>query len=524
VQAAHGEAALAGPTAGGAPAAGEGDLVLSGIAKSYGGVAALRGVDLVARDGEVHGLIGENGAGKSTLVKILSGSVQPDAGHIAIHGAVAPLGSAAEARAAGVATAFQELSLVPDWDVATNLLYGREPAVVAGRLLPRALRAAARAALASLEIESIDVTARVRDLRLAERQMLEISRALLLDPRILILDEPTSALTPDQVRWCFEAVRSFVGRGRMVLFISHRMEEIQELCSRATVLRDGHDVGCGPIAEMPEHRLVELMLGRPGDEVLARTGTRRQSGQQEAPVIARLERFSSGHAVHDVDLEVRAGEIVGVAGLEGQGQLELFQALYGARRSTGAAWLDGRPLRLGSPAAAIEQGVGLVPSDRGLALCLPLSIRDNVALGSLGSLSRFGLVDRQRQATIVGDVMTSLRVRARTPGQAVETLSGGNQQKVLLGRVLARRPRLLLMYDATRGVDVGTKAEIFRLMDEQAGAGVGILFYSTDVTELMTTCERVIVMHDGRVRAELAGGELTQERIVGAAIGGAGHE
>ena len=501
-----------------------GDLVLSGIAKSYGGVAALRGVDLVARAGEVHGLIGENGAGKSTLVKILSGSVQPDAGEIVIRGGAVPLDSADAARDAGIATAFQELSLVPDWDVATNLLYGREPVVKAGRVLPRALRAAAREALASFGVDSIDVTSRVRDLRLAERQVLEISRALLVEPRILILDEPTSALTPIQVQWCFDAVRSFVDRGNMVLFISHRMEEIQALCNSATVLRDGRDVGRGPIGEMSERRLVELMLGEAGEQVLTRTGRRRRRAHGAASALARLERFSSGDEVHDVDLEVGAGEVVGVAGLEGQGQFELFLALYGARRSTGGAQLDGKVLRLNSPAAAIEQGIGLVPSDRGLALCLPLSIRDNVTLGSLGTLSRAGLVDRRRQTAMVGDVMTSLRVRARTAGQAVETLSGGNQQKVLLGRVLARHPRLLLLYDATRGVDVGTKAEIFRLMDEQATAGVGILFYSTDVTELITMCDRVIVMHDGRVRAQLAGGELTQERILGAAIGGAGDE
>jgi ribose transport system ATP-binding protein len=241
-------------------------------------------------------------------------------------------------------------------------------------------------------------------------------------------------------------------------------------------------------------------------------------------VLARLEGFASGEAVAGVDLEVRAGEVVGVAGLEGQGQLELFLALYGARRSTGSAWLDGKQLHLSSPAAAIEQGVGLVPSDRGLALCLPLSIRDNITLATLSELSKAGLVDRRRQGAVVDEVMRSLRVRARTTAQPVETLSGGNQQKVLIGRVLTRRPRLLLMYDATRGVDVGTKAEIFRLMDEQAGAGVGILFHSTDVTELMAMCDRVIVMHDGSVRAELAGDELTREKIVGAAVGSSSHD
>jgi len=501
-----------------------GDLVLSGLEKSYGGVVALKGVSLASYAGEVHGVIGENGAGKSTLVKILSGSTVADAGEVRIRGRAEALGTLDVARAAGVATAYQELSLIPDWDVATNLLYGWDPALsTAGRVRPGALRRAARDALASLQIEGIDVTRRVRDLRLAKRQMLEIGRALLTDPQILILDEPTSALTPAQVQWCFDVVRSFVGKDRMVLFISHRLEEIQALCARVTVLRDGRDVGCGPIEEMPEDRLVSLMLGKAGEDVLARTGARRRRPPAPGGAVARLEGFSSPPAVHDVSLELGAGEIVGVAGLEGQGQLELFMALYGARRSSGTVSLDGERLQLKSPAAAIEQGIGLVPSDRGLSLCLPLSIRDNVALGNLSALSRFGVVDRAREGAIAADVMTSLRVRARTAGQGVETLSGGNQQKVLLGRVLARHPRLLLMYDATRGVDVGTKAEIFHLMDEQAERGVGILFYSTDLTELTAMCNRVIVMHDGRVRVALTGDDLTQERIVGAAIGGGGR-
>jgi ribose transport system ATP-binding protein len=494
------------------------ELVLSGLVKAYGGVVALRGVDLVARTGEVHGLIGENGAGKSTLVKILSGAVSPDAGEITLAGAPLALGSPAAARAAGIATAFQELSFVPDWDVATNLLYGREPQVLAGRIGPRASRRAAREIMRGFGITSIEPDTAVSDLRLAERQVLEIMRALSVEPQILILDEPTSALAPDQVEWFYETVRAFVARDRLVLFISHRLEEIETLCDHVTVLRDGKDVGHGAIAAMPEQRLVELMLGEAAaSESTAPAG---EAGRVHGSVVARLDGFASRPELKEIDLEIRSGEIVGVAGLEGQGQLELFLALYGARRSSGTVSISGRSTRSRSPQAAMRHGIGLVPHDRGLALCLPLTIRDNISVGALDRISRFGLIDRARESEIVNATMKSLRVRAGSSRQAVETLSGGNQQKVLLGRVLARRPRLLLMYDASRGVDIGTRSEIFDLMRAQAVDGVGILYYSTDVGELIGLCDRVIVIHDGALRAELSGEALTKERIIAAAIGG----
>ncbi|HMK22537.1 MAG TPA: sugar ABC transporter ATP-binding protein [Terriglobales bacterium] len=498
------------------------DLVLSDLSKAFGGVVALRDASLHARSGEVHGLIGENGAGKSTLVKILAGAITADHGEILYRGSEVTLGTTAAARSLGVATAFQELSLVPDWDVATNLLYRDEPSIKAGRVNPHASRRAAAAAMKQFGVVGIDPGRRVSELRLAERQMLEIMHALMAEPNILILDEPTSALTPEQVWWFFEQVRAFVTSDRLVLFISHRLEEIESLCDRVTVLRDGRNVGSGPISEMPERRLIELVAGEAVEQALAQ-GIDQPEGSADTPILAKLDGFASPPDFQGIDLEVRQGEIVGVAGLEGQGQLELFLALYGARKSTGQAFLGGKRLRLGSPAAAIAQGVGLVPHDRGLALCLSLSIRDNLTLGSLRAISRFGLIIREKESRIVHRAMTALRVRARGARTIVETLSGGNQQKVLLGRVLALQPKLLLLYDATRGVDVGTKAEIFNLIREQARAGVAILFYSTDVTELIAMCHRVVVLHDGSVRAELSGIAVTEQNIIAAAIGGRSH-
>jgi ribose transport system ATP-binding protein len=498
------------------------DLQLQTVSKSYGGVHALRAVNLEAVAGEVHGLVGENGAGKSTLVKILSGAVAPDDGTIILDGQPRTLGTPALSREIGIATAYQELSLVLDWDVATNLFYGREPAVRAGRISPRAARAAARKVLADLGVTSIDPGRVVRDLRLAERQVLEIVHALIADPRVLILDEPTSALTAEQVEWFTLRVREFVSRDRLVLFISHRLDEIAAMCDRLTVLRDGRDVACGPITEMSEGRIVELMLGERHQLELAAPHERRPKLASRTSGVT-LQEFASPPELREVTLDIGAGEVVGVAGLEGQGQLELFLALYGVRRSTGAVELDGNRLKLRSPTAAKRYGIGLVPEDRSLALCLPLSIRDNLTLGSFETVSRFGMVSRGRETAMVTRVMTNLHVRAQSGGQVVETLSGGNQQKVLLGRVLEANPRLLLLYDATRGVDVGTKAEIFALMHAQADAGVAVLYYSTDATELLTNCDRVIVMHDGAIRATLAGEALTHEGIISAAVGGGAH-
>ncbi|MDW5596938.1 sugar ABC transporter ATP-binding protein [Conexibacter stalactiti] len=492
------------------------DLVLSDVQKSYGGTRALRGASLSARSGEVHGLVGENGAGKSTLVKILSGAVRADGGSVALDGRALRPRSPQEARRAGIGTVFQELSLIPDLSVAANLLYGIEPRVRAGRISTGALHAAARDALARFELPAGDVSRPVRELRLAERQVLEIVKTLLHEPQVLILDEATSALLPEQVAWLFALVRRFAAAGGCALFISHRLAEIESLCDRVTVFRAGADVGGGAIGELPEARLVELMLGR----AVERIYPPKAPAARDAEVVCELRSFGAPPRLQPLDLKLRHGELVGVGGLDGQGQAELFGALFGTVPAAGSVLLGARELRCASPAAALDAGIALVPEDRAAeGLCLTLGVRDNISLGSLGGISRLGVVDRARERRLVAGAVGELQIKVADVRDPVGGLSGGNQQKVLLSRVLARSPRLLLLYDATRGVDVGTKTEIYRLMREQAAAGVAVLFYSSDAAELAALADRVLVLHDGVVRAQLSG-EISEEEIVAAAVGG----
>ncbi len=512
---------IPGPT----PAAGEGPgtggegpgLQMLGIVKSYGGVRALRGASLEGSFGEVHGLVGENGAGKSTLVKVLSGAVAPDGGTVTLDGRELRLVSPRDAVDAGIGTVFQELSLIPDLSIAANLFYGREPQVRLGRVNQRALVSSARRALEDYGLDYGDLKRPVRSLRLSERQVLEIAKTLMHRPRVLLLDEPTSALLPQQVEWLFAAVRQFAREGGLVLFISHRLAEVEALCDRITVFRNGLDVGSRSAEDLDEARLVEMMLGRS----VQRVYPPRESTVGEG-VVCRVKALSSPPALHEVDLEVRSGEIVGVAGLDGQGQAELFLALFGARAARGEIEVEGRPMHHAAPARALRSGVGLVPEDRARdGLCLSLTIRDNLALSSLRDVSRMGFLRRARMRALVDGAQRRLKIKFADPRQQVSSLSGGNQQKVLLGRVLACSPRLLLMFDATRGVDVGTKSEIYALMRAECSRGVGIIFYSSDVAELVNMADRVIVLHDGAVFRHLQA-PMTEESVVSAVVGGAG--
>ena len=486
-----------------------------GIEKSYGGTQALRGAALTCLPGEVHALIGENGAGKSTMVKALAGAVRLDAGEVLLDGSKLDLRSPGQARAAGIGTAFQELSLVPDLSVASNLLFDREPRRL-GRISLRRLRDEARAALDGIGLGDIDPAASVRELALPERQLIEIAKVMLTDPHVLILDEATSALLPSQVTWLLERAREFAARGRVVVFISHRLDEIERVSDRVTVFRGGIDVGGGPTSELPEADLVELMIGRrlerfyppplapPRDEVLC-----------------ELRGFGAPPKVRGIDLEIHAGEIVGIGGLQGQGQLELFLALYGVGGHQGEVVMEGSALSLSSPADALSAGIALVPEDRATdGLCLTLSIRDNISLGNLGAISRRGFVSSALENALVNGAVRDLQVQTTDVRQEVLALSGGNQQKVLLGRVVARAPVLLLMYDATRGVDVGTKHEIYELMRAECARGRAILFFSTDAGELVNLADRVLVLHDGVARVELAGDDLSEAAIVAASVGG----
>ena len=352
---------------------------------------------------------------------------------------------------------------------------------------------------------------------LGERQILEVCKALLREPSVLILDEPTSALLPEQVDWLFAKVREFAAGGGIALFISHRLEEIESLSDHVTVLRGGVDVGSGPIAEMSEARLVELMLGRSVDRVFPAASQDAKSDE----VVCEISNLASPPRLKDVSLSIRKGEIVGVGGLQGQGQLPMFLALFGVIPSSGKVVVDGRTVRLRHPRAALDAGIALIPEDRATeGLCMTLSIRDNISLGSLTELSSGGLVNPTRERRVLDSAVSKLRIALKDVRQEVAALSGGNQQKVILARVLAQKPSLLLMYDATRGVDVGTKAEIYRLMREQCDAGNSILFYSTDAQELVNMADRVVVLHDGRIRAHLEGVEITESRIVAESVGG----
>jgi ribose transport system ATP-binding protein len=497
------------------------DLVLAGIYKAFGGVHAVDGANLESFAGEVHGLVGENGAGKSTLIKILSGAFAADAGEITFHGDPLQPRSPADAAKSGIGTVFQELSLIPHLSVAQNLFYGNEPRVRLGRINSRALRSAAREALAQYGFPRIRPGSFVSQLRLADRQILEIVKVLIRDPHVLVLDEPTSALLPEQVQWLFATVREFAAKGRIVIFISHRLAEIEALCDRVTVLRNGKDVGHGPMAEMPEEKLVELMLGRKIERVFPQSD---RSSRVQDEIVCELEDFGSPPRLRDINFKIRRGEIVGVGGLAGQGQGDLFLAMFGARRSHGRAVVSGRQVHPRTPSQALASGIALVPEDRASeGLCLALSVRDNISLGNLGSVSSGSLISARRERRLVRAAIESLHITLRHPRQEANSLSGGNQQKVLLGRVLAGKPDLLLMYDATRGVDVGTKSELYQLMHEQCARGVGILFYSTDAAELANMADEVIVLHDGTIRARLSGADLTEERIIAAAVGGGGR-
>jgi ribose transport system ATP-binding protein len=407
--------------------------------------------------------------------------------------------------------------LIPDLSVAANLFYGMEPSVRAGRIDRRALRRGAAHALDELGVTGLDAARNIRELGLAERQTLEICKALVRKPQVLVLDEPTSALLPEQVEWLFARVRAFAEGGGIAVFISHRLEEIENLSDRVTVFRGGVDVGTGAIGEMPEERLVELMLGRQ----IERFYPPATDKTEPAGVVCDVVSLSAPPRLRTVSMSIRRGEIVGIGGLQGQGQLPLFLALFGARRSTGDVVMNGQKLRLRRPADALKAGIALIPEDRATeGLCLSLGIRDNISLGSLKSISAAGLIIPPKERSLVRRMIQRLQINLRNVQQEASALSGGNQQKVLLARILALEPSLLLMYDATRGVDVGTKTEIYQLMREQCEKGVAILFYSTDVAELSNIADRVIVLHDGMVRAHLEGAELTERRIIAASVGG----
>lgn len=493
------------------------DLAAAGITKRFGGLTALHDVAIRCKAGSVTGLVGENGSGKSTLIRILGGALRPDVGEVTIGDQAVAFRSPREAYDYGVSTVFQELSLMPDLSVAGNLLYGFEPRSRLGRINVNRMDVQATELMRGLGVTHVPAGRLARSLSIGDRQLIEIMKAIRRAPRVLLLDEPTSALLPAQVEWLAAQVRRIAEAGTVVVFVSHRLRELRQFCDDMIVLRNGRAVLTGQMSSVADGDLVEAMLGKA--QVPAQDATETAVIESHDPACVLRGLASTPH-LNPTDLIIRRGEILGVGGLQGQGQQALFQALFGLRRRTGEIVLGGKRLTHTTPTSMLAAGMALVPEDRATeGLCLTLSVRDNLFIGSFDELSAGGWLPPRKVRSLVRWAVDSFGIRVQDARQPVGSLSGGNQQKVLLARVLARRPQLLLLYDPTRGVDVGARAEIYELVRREAERGVGILWYSSDTAELTQVCDRVVVFGDGGIVADLRGSAVTEANIVAASVG-----
>ncbi|MFC5924521.1 sugar ABC transporter ATP-binding protein [Micromonospora vulcania] len=491
-------------------------LQVRAVTRRFPGVLALDRVDLTLLPGEVHALVGENGAGKSTLIKVVTGVYRPDGGTVHYLGQPVAFGRPLDAQRAGISTIYQEVNLIPLMSVARNLFLGREPRRYGLIDLGRMNRQA-DVILAGYGID-VDVTRPLRSLSLAAQQMVALARAVAVDAKVLIMDEPTSSLEPREVQTLFRLVRQLSAAGIAIVYVSHRLDELYELCDRVTVLRDGRVVHSGPLAEVDRLRLVAHMLGRDlvqvqRDGLTAFTDDRQTVAA--APVL-RAQGLTKRHLLDDVSLTVAPGEVVGLGGLLGSGRSETAKAIVGALPlDSGTVTVDGRRLRRMSPATALRAGVALLPEDRKAEGIIPdLSVRENIVLAAMPRLARAGVVSRSRQNRIVDIFITRLRIRASSPEQRVGELSGGNQQKVLLARWLCLNPRLLLLDEPTRGIDVGAKAEVQRLIVELAREGLAVVLISSDLEELVEGADRVVVLRAGAVVGELTGDDVSEQAIM----------
>lgn len=489
-------------------------LDIQHISKSFPGVRALADVSFSVRAGEVHALVGENGAGKSTLMKILAGVYQPDEGAIAWEGKQVTLHNPAQAQATGISIIYQEFNLLPDLTVAENLLLNREPQRGFGFIDWQALRSRARTMMHELETD-IDPDALVSDLSVAQQQIVEIAKSLAVDARLIIMDEPTAALNPTEVGHLFALIQRLKARGSAVIFISHRLDEIMRIADHITILKDGQVAGSAPAAQLTREAMVRLMVGRQLQDIFPPKIPRTAA----TPLLTL--RGVHTPKVRDITLDLYPGEVLGIAGLEGHGQRELARALFGIEPITaGDVHIEGRAVRLRHPNDAIQNGIAFISDDRkGDGLALALSVRENVALPNLSAFTRYNVVSDGRERDLVGKIVGQLAVKTPTLEQAVRLLSGGNQQKTVLSKWLLGQPRILVFVEPTRGIDVGAKVEIYALMRRLADDGAGVVMVSSDLLELLGMSNRVLVMRDGVLAAELTGEAATEEAVMRAATG-----
>jgi ribose transport system ATP-binding protein len=495
---------------------------MQGISKRYGGILALDKVDFACEPGAIHAVLGENGAGKSTLIKIAAGVVTPSEGRLLLEGREVAFNGPQEANAAGIVCIFQELSLLPDLSVADNICMTAPPGRW-GFINARAQRRRAEELLARVGCEDVNPLERVRNLPLSRRQMVEIAKALGRDPRMLILDEATSALTASDVDKVYGILRDLRRQGLAILYISHRMHEIEELADTCSVFRNGRHIETFAKGERSDNEIVHLMIGREYTQVYP---AKPQRPAAPAPALA-VKQLSWGNRLNNVSLSVGQGEIVGLGGLDGQGQRELLLALFGVLRGvSGTVEVAGKAVKPGSPgeAKAPRIGMALIPEDRkSEGLLLPMSVRDNISMASIGKFTRKGFpgrlfIDRNRQDARIDEMIRRLAIKVGDSDSPVATLSGGNQQKVVIAKWLMTEARIVLLNDPTRGIDVGTKQEIYQLLRELADAGTAILFYTTDYDELIGCCDQVAIMYDGAIVRELRGKEINEENIVSSAL------
>lgn len=491
-------------------------LEMRGITKTYPGVMALTGVDFNMMPGEVHALVGENGAGKSTLMKILAGADTRDSGRITIDGRDVQIDSPQEAMRLGVSIIYQEFNLVPYMNAAENIFLGREPAsAVPGVIDFGKMYSDAQRIIEELGVK-LDIRVSVNQLSIAQQQMVEIAKATSRKSRIIAMDEPSATLTDHELENLFNLIRRLKAEGVSIIYISHRLEEIFAIADRVTVLRDGTWVDTKPVSDTDREDIIRMMVGRELQDTIPKVAA------EQGNVALEVRGLVRTGAINNVSFSVRRGEILGIAGLVGAGRSEVARAIFGADPlEHGQILIDGRPVVIRSPQDAIRQGIGLVTEDRkALGLILGMAVRENVSLANLGVLARLGFVSKRREKQVADDYVRDLLIKTPSIEQAVQNLSGGNQQKVVLAKWLFTKSKILIFDEPTRGIDVGAKTEIYQLMNKLAADGAAIIMISSELPEVLGMSDRILVMHEGEIAGELSREEATQEKIMHLATGG----